>query len=671
VDARRRLATLEGHVQNITYVSFHPDGDLLASYSWDGAVRLWDPATGRPLMQVPFASVIPRFSSDGRWLGVALQGEQAQLLEAVPSREYRTLPCNLGAGQGGYYGGDISPDSRLLALGMADGVRLWDLSGGRELAFLPVGDTRGLLFQPGGRELLSCGSAGLCCWPIQQRGADAPEVRLGPRRAIALPVGPTRVARSHDGRMLAVVSDSREVGLLVDTATGAVRGPQLSHPAVCYVALSPDGKWVATSGWHSDRVRLWDADTGKMVHEWVRPGAVTVFFTPDSRALLIGREDEFSFWDVETRQLLRRLRRDAPQYPGYVAFSPDGKLMALEMAPGIVHLKEVATGRTVARLEDPHGDRTTWMAFTPDGTRLVTAAGYARAVHVWDLRAIRARLKAMGLDRPAFSAGEDGDAYPSRYGAPKLRVVGADPETHFRLMSAKGQLAEAVVEYRQAIGLRPDWYEAHYWLATALWEQGRQKDAQAAFREARRLKPKQPDGPPRSTFKTPWSDSGQWAVKDQEIHQLDESHGHIVLFGDPDWTDYDFEAEVEIIAGGSEVGLIFRATGRDDFLYAVVGAWGNTSHSVLIQDKTDSLGIGFAKGQSKKGCWYRVRVEARGERVKMFLDGKLLMTVAAGQRLRGCVGLVTNPAHARFRNLKVTDATGMVLWEGVQNVLPK
>jgi hypothetical protein len=55
----------------------------------------------------------------------------------------------------------------------------------------------------------------------------------------------------------------------------------------------------------------------------------------------------------------------------------------------------------------------------------------------------------------------------------------------------------------------------------------------------------------------------------------------------------------------------------------------------------------------------------------MFLDGKLLMTADAGERLRGCVGLVTNPVHARFRNLKVTGATGKVLWEGVQNVLPR
>jgi WD40 repeat protein len=123
-----------------------------------------------------------------------------------------------------------------------------------------------------------------------------------------------------------------------------------------------------------------------------------VAFTPDSRTLVISRGDEFSFWDVETLRSVRRLPRDVTPYPGHVAFSPDGRLMALEMAPAVVHLKVVATGRTVAKLEDPHGDRATWQGFTPDGTQLVVVAKYARAIHVWDLRAIRARLKDMGLD---------------------------------------------------------------------------------------------------------------------------------------------------------------------------------------------------------------------------------------------------------------------------------
>jgi len=98
------------------------------------------------------------------------------------------------------------------------------------------------------------------------------------------------------------------------------------------------------------------------------------------------------------------LLRDTGIFPGHVAFTSDGKMMAMEMAPGMIHLKETASGRTVARLEDPQGDNATWFAFTPDSTQLIVVARYAGAVHRWDLRAIRERLETMNLDWdwPAF-----------------------------------------------------------------------------------------------------------------------------------------------------------------------------------------------------------------------------------------------------------------------------
>src|SRR5262249_10199035 len=50
VAARRRVATLAGHAMNVTHLTFHPEGGLLASHSWDGVLRLWEPSTGRPLL---------------------------------------------------------------------------------------------------------------------------------------------------------------------------------------------------------------------------------------------------------------------------------------------------------------------------------------------------------------------------------------------------------------------------------------------------------------------------------------------------------------------------------------------------------------------------------------------------------------------------------------------
>jgi WD40 repeat protein len=184
---------------------------------------------------------------------------------------------------------------------------------------------------------------------------------------------------------------------LLDLDTGNVRDLG-AHPNGEIRALSGDGRFAASCGWHSDCVKLWDAATGHVIHEWALGKRMLVFFTPDSRALVISQGDEFSFWDVDTFQPLRRISRAHNQFPGWVAFSPDARLMALEMAPGVIHLMEVASGRTVARLTDPHGDRAWWQAFTPDGTRLVTAARFASAVHIWDLRVIRTRLKLMSLD---------------------------------------------------------------------------------------------------------------------------------------------------------------------------------------------------------------------------------------------------------------------------------
>ena len=50
VAARRRVATLEGHVQFVSALSFHPGGDLVASHGWDGMVLLWHPSSGRQLL---------------------------------------------------------------------------------------------------------------------------------------------------------------------------------------------------------------------------------------------------------------------------------------------------------------------------------------------------------------------------------------------------------------------------------------------------------------------------------------------------------------------------------------------------------------------------------------------------------------------------------------------
>jgi eukaryotic-like serine/threonine-protein kinase len=175
-----------------------------------------------------------------------------------------------------------------------------------------------------------------------------------------------------------------------------------------------------------------------------------------------------------------------------------------------------------------------------------------------------------------------------------------------------------------------------------------------------------------STRVTPWRESDSWVIKGQELHQLDDNQaaGHMVLFGDLGWTDYDFEAECEVIAGRSEVNLVFRAMSPAHHMKACLGAFGNKLHCVLAWDQTGGVSIGQVNGQTVKGRWYRLRVEVRGNTFKMFLDGKMLTSASSVKYSRGCVGLATVFCAARFRNIRVTDPTGKVLLEGVQAILP-
>jgi serine/threonine protein kinase/WD40 repeat protein len=408
VAATRRVALLEGHAQPVTELSFHPEGNLLTSHGWDGQVLLWHPSSGRQLMRLTSVGE-PQFSTDGRWLGLVKHGEDSDLLEVTPNREYRTLVASEGTGAPGFCYGAISPDGLVLAVGMDHGTRLWDLHSGLELATLPAWTN--FVFFEGSADanattstprcprwsLLTCGSDGLLRWPLASDDPEGKRLRLGPPRKLS-PLRRAWFTRNREGRTLLAVTTENGPNQILDLATGKVRQELGIHPMGEVRALSGDGRWAASCGWHSDRARLWNAVTGEMVHEWVLGKRNLVCFTPDSRSLIIARGEEFSFWDVDTLLPTLRLRREIAQFPGWVAFSPDGRLMALEMAPAVIHIKEVATGQTVAKLEDPHGDRGTWMAFTPDGTQLVVAASYVSAIHIWDLRLIRTRLRAMKLD---------------------------------------------------------------------------------------------------------------------------------------------------------------------------------------------------------------------------------------------------------------------------------
>src|SRR5262249_17964717 len=150
---------------------------------------------------------------------------------------------------------------------------------GRELAALPRGTTY-LAFdwpEDGDEDatiagsspwsLLTSGSGGLMRWAVS--GDDSPErqLRLGPPRQLS-PLPRAWFARDRGGHVLGVATEVGGANKILDLETGNVRCNLGVHPDGEVRAISRDGHWTASCGWYSDSVRLWNAVTGDMVHEW-------------------------------------------------------------------------------------------------------------------------------------------------------------------------------------------------------------------------------------------------------------------------------------------------------------------------------------------------------------------------------------------------------------------
>jgi hypothetical protein len=166
--------------------------------------------------------------------------------------------------------------------------------------------------------------------------------------------------------------------------------------------------------------------------------------------------------------------------------------------------------------------------------------------------------------------------------------------------------------------------------------------------------------------------TGRWRIDGQEIVQDTQGPGPAWLFfGDPAWTDYDFDLEVQRIAGREGAGIVVRAAEPEKLYLVNLGGWGNESFAVeSLTDGNWQTHSPKPPGGLEPGRWYRVRVEVRGEHFRCLLDGKPILEATDGQHARGCVGLRSWDTANRFRNLKVTDPQGKVLWEGLPTLRP-
>jgi WD40 repeat protein len=327
---------LRGHQGAVWAAAFSPDGQYIASSSFDQTIRLWD-RQGKPIGQ-PF------------------QGHQQGILSIA-----------------------FSPDGQYIVSGSADGtVRLWDKSGKAiGQPFLGhANHVKSVTFSPDGQYIVSGGEDGtIRLWDKQGNPIGQPF--QGHQGKI------WSVAFSPDGQYIVSGSDDNTIRLW-DKQGNPQSQPFRGHQDhVFSVAFSSDGKAIA-SGSADNTMRLWDLKgnpIGKpfMGHEdFVR----SVTFSPDGKYILSGSDDKtIRLWDLKGNQIGQPLI--GHEYYLYsVGFSPDGKTIVSSSEDGTVRLWNTSDFQ-FDRTFEGHLDKVLAVAISPNG-QYIASSSADKTIRLWD-----------------------------------------------------------------------------------------------------------------------------------------------------------------------------------------------------------------------------------------------------------------------------------------------
>jgi WD40 repeat protein len=155
------------------------------------------------------------------------------------------------------------------------------------------------------------------------------------------------------------------------------------------LAFSPDGKQIASVAEYDDRIRVWDPDTGKLLHEFHATGLSsrrnsdrTLAFTPDGRTIAAGVGADVCFWDVQSGREVRRFRGQGDDLL-VLTFSRDQKTFCCGGSNNKLHQWDIASGKLVRSWDyfdgrqpqiysNGHAAKTaTLKAISPDGKTAV------------------------------------------------------------------------------------------------------------------------------------------------------------------------------------------------------------------------------------------------------------------------------------------------------------
>jgi WD40 repeat protein len=491
------LAKPLAHDKEVLAHAFSPDGKLVVTGSQDGMVRVWDAATGKMLATASEPLAVRAIAFHPRGTYFATASNQVRLWEPATGKPVGEVLSHDGKT---VWALAFNRSGSLLLTGSNDGiVRMWTVPAGKlanSSTVHPTGAVSVVAFNPdANKNFLSAGFD----QTVRLRrssdrtplGAALPHASAIDGGALFSPSGKAvltrarndRVARlwdvsddrtfsqrltgqghtgggswyrlaiSRDGRVLLTACTSDHTARLWDMASGkALAGLEGHEAPVTAVALSPDGQVAATAA--GDRTaRLWDVQSGKPLGEPLAHESgtvVVVTFSPDGKHVLTAGSDRTArLWDLGTRKPLAVLRHQLTV--STAAFSPDGKILATGSDDRTVCLWDTATGELIGAPLD-HAAEVRATVFSPDGKTILTGSREGTA-QLWDVATgkplgepmhHRNRLRAAAFSpdgKAVATASEDGSArlWDARTGKPMAPPLVHNRAVQFVTFSPDGR----------------------------------------------------------------------------------------------------------------------------------------------------------------------------------------------------------------------------------------